>query len=91
MAKLEPFLVLASAVAEGRLPVVDFSTVCLPLYKHYSGSYPSPEHYQLATELFYLAHDHYAGEGEPAPGTLSDDQVRLAASEIFRKMQALLR
>ncbi|MEU0097703.1 hypothetical protein [Streptomyces sp. NPDC006267] len=91
MAKLEPFLVLASAVAEGRLSAVDFSTVCLPLYKHYSGSYPSPDHYQLATDLFYLAHDHYAGEGDPIPGTLSDAQVQAGAAEIVQRMRALLR
>ncbi|MEU2066123.1 hypothetical protein [Streptomyces anulatus] len=91
MAKLEPFLVIASAVAEGRISAAEFSVVCLPLYKNYPGSFPSHEQYEAATELFYVANDHYAGDSDAPAGTLSDEQVRAAATEIAERMRSLLR
>ncbi|MEU5284747.1 hypothetical protein AB0G97_12135 [Streptomyces sp. NPDC020755] len=90
MAKLEPFLALASAVAEGRISAAEFSVVCLPLYKNYPGPFPSHEQYEVATELFYVANDHYAGDSDAPAGTLSDEQVRAAAAEIAERMRSLL-
>lgn len=73
MARLGPFVALASAVAEGRLSAQEFATICLPLYKNYPDPFPSREHFELATELFYLAND-YADE--PFDDLIGADQVR---------------
>ncbi|MGV9268472.1 hypothetical protein ACWDRR_27830 [Kitasatospora sp. NPDC003701] len=90
MAALEPFLVLAEAVSEGRLSAAEFSRVCLPLYKQYGGPYPSTDHYQAATDLFYLAFD-YDAAGTGASDLLDGDQVRAKAAEIAERMRLLLR
>ncbi|MEV0282148.1 hypothetical protein AB0I22_38055 [Streptomyces sp. NPDC050610] len=89
MATLEPFFVLAKAVSEGRMSPSEFSLVCLPLYKGYGGPYPSPEHYQAATDLFYVAHDYDSADAE-VPDLLNGDQVRLKAADIARRMKILL-
>ena len=89
MATLEPFLVLAEAVSEGRISPSEFSLVCLPLYKGYGGPYPTAEQYEAATELFYVAHD-YDSAGIGMPDLLNDDQVRLKAADIARRMHVLL-
>ncbi|KOV26925.1 hypothetical protein ADK60_20620 [Streptomyces sp. XY431] len=89
-ARLEPFAVLASAVAEGRLSPQEFVQVCLPLYKHYAEPFPSEAHYQMATELFYMAADYYGGEGDPGPGELSGSQLKSAALDLSRRMNSLL-
>ncbi|MEU6180787.1 hypothetical protein [Streptomyces coeruleorubidus] len=90
MGKMEALLVLAEAVAEGRLTAGEFATVCLPLYKHYPYRYPSEQQYQAATDLFYLADDYWAGEGDAPPGTLNAEQVKSAAAEIAARMRSLL-
>ncbi|MEU6238556.1 hypothetical protein [Kitasatospora sp. NPDC047058] len=90
MATLEPFLVLAEAVSDGRLSAAEFSVVCLPLYKEYGGPYPSTDHYQAATDLFYVAHD-YDASGTGEPDLLDSDQVRSKASDIAERMRILLR
>lgn len=90
MAQLEPFLVLAFAVAEGRMSALDFSKVCLPLYKNWPGPFPSTEHYEAAAELFYVAHDHDPLAKEGDPDVLTDEQVRLAALKIAERMRGLL-
>ncbi|WP_217210417.1 hypothetical protein [Streptomyces sp. AC550_RSS872] len=89
MATLEPFLVLAEAVSEGRMSPSEFSLVCLPLYKSYGGPHPSAEHYQAAADLFYVAHD-YDSAGVGMPDLLNDDQVRQKAAEIAQRMRVLL-
>ncbi|MFF8868983.1 hypothetical protein [Streptomyces massasporeus] len=89
MGKMEALLVLAEAVAEGRITAGEFATVCLPLYKHYPYRYPSEEHYQTATDLFYVAHD-YDSAGLDMPDLLNDAQVRQKAAEIARRMRILL-
>lgn len=89
MATLEPFFVLAKAVSEGRISPSEFSLVCLPLYKGCSGSYPSGEQYQAATDLFYVAHD-YDSAGIGMPDLLNDDQVRQRAADIAGRMRILL-
>ncbi|MFF9039961.1 hypothetical protein ACF090_31355 [Streptomyces sp. NPDC014892] len=89
MSKMEALLVLAEAVAEGRITAGEFSTVCLPLYKHYPFRYPSEEHYRAATDLFYVAHD-YDSANLGMPDLLNDDQVRQKAADIARRMRMLL-
>ncbi|MFF8974922.1 hypothetical protein [Streptomyces sp. NPDC014995] len=90
MAALEPFLVLAEAVSEGRISPSEFSFVCLPSYKGCGGPYPSAEQYQAATDLFYVAHD-CDSSGIGMPDLLNDDQVRQKAADIARRMRTLLR
>ncbi|WP_231158170.1 hypothetical protein [Streptomyces sp. CNZ748] len=90
MGKMEALLVLAEAVSEGRITPDEFATVCLPLYKHYPYRYPSEEHYQAATELFYIADD-YDSTGLGMPDLLNDDQVRQRAADVARRMRMLLR
>ncbi|WP_328992588.1 hypothetical protein OG394_39965 [Kribbella sp. NBC_01245] len=88
MARLEPFLALASAVTEGRLSAQEFAIICLPLYKNYPDPFPSREHFELATELFYLAND-YADE--PFDDLIGADQVRERTAQLAIRMHALLR
>ncbi|MFF1905163.1 hypothetical protein [Kitasatospora sp. NPDC058218] len=90
MAILEPFLVLAEAVSDGRLSAAEFSQVCLPLYKNYGEPYPSTDHYRAATDLSYVALDHDAA-GTGASDLLDGDQVRSKAAEIAERMRLLLR
>lgn len=87
MARLGPFVALASAVAEGRLSAQEFATICLPLYKNYPDPFPSREHFELATELFYLAND-YADE--PFDDLIGADQVREGAAQLAIRMHSLL-
>ncbi|MFB6722393.1 hypothetical protein ACFCV3_19610 [Kribbella sp. NPDC056345] len=75
MATMQALHVLAQAVAEGRLTAHEFMTVCLPFYK------TSAEH--------YLSDDYWVGTGEPAEGTLTDDQARTAAADIAARMELL--
>lgn len=89
MSKMEALLVLAEAVAEDRLTAAQFATVCIPLYKHYPDRYASEAHYQAATDLFYLADDYWLGEGVGPSGTLNEEQVRMAASDIVLRIRSL--
>jgi hypothetical protein len=90
MARLEPFVVLARATAERRITPEEFSAVCLPLYKSFGGPYPSKEQFDLATELFYVAHDRYTGSGPMLPGLLDDDAVVLKAQDLYARMRDAL-
>ncbi|MDG5803262.1 hypothetical protein P9869_11420 [Streptomyces ossamyceticus] len=89
-AKLDPYLVLASAVAEGRISPAGFEAVLLPLHKHYAESFASVEEYELAQELFYVAYDYCGERGEPADDLLGDEEVRAAAEMIAQKMRRAL-
>ncbi|WP_427893666.1 hypothetical protein ACQHIV_11960 [Kribbella sp. GL6] len=57
MKDLKPFLVLAEAVAEGRLSAGEFMRICLPLFKYTPGRFKSSEHFHAAQDLFFVADD----------------------------------
>ncbi|WP_217130062.1 colicin immunity domain-containing protein [Streptomyces sp. AC558_RSS880] len=90
MRKFEALLILAEAVGEGRLTAYEFSALCLPLYKYYPSQYASEQHYEAASDLFVIADDYWAGEGEAPSDTLNEEQVKAAAVEIAARMRSLL-
>ncbi|MFF0205898.1 hypothetical protein [Streptomyces sp. NPDC005017] len=89
-AKLDPYLVLASAVAEERISPSEFEAVLLPLHKHYAESFASVEEFELAEELFHVACDYCGEQEEIAGGLLGDEEVRVAAGMIAQKMRRIL-
>ncbi|MBB6118319.1 hypothetical protein [Nocardiopsis algeriensis] len=89
MDKIDPFLVLASAVSEGRISAEDFSVVCLPLFKGGSGKFPSEGQYQAENGLFYVAHDFCVDDECAEDPCINEDQVREAAGKIAERMEKL--
>ena len=90
MKDLKPFLVLAEAVAEGRLSAGEFMRLCLPLFKNTPGSFESREGFQAAQDLFFVADDYWESPGETPSDLLTADQVREKAAAIAVRMRSLL-
>ena len=88
--KLEPFLVLAEAVGEGRLSAGEFMRLCLPLFKNTPGWFESSEQHRAAQDLFFVADDYWESPGETPSDLLTADQVREKAAAIAVRMRSLL-
>ncbi|MFD7159949.1 hypothetical protein ACFV9C_35505 [Kribbella sp. NPDC059898] len=89
MNELKPFLVLADAVAEGRLSAGEFKRICLPLFTDTPGWFKSSEHFHAAQDLFFVADDYWESPGETPSDLLTAEQVREKAAAIAVRMRSL--
>ncbi|MEV0790517.1 hypothetical protein [Kribbella sp. NPDC050459] len=87
---LAPFLVLADAVAEGRLSAGEFMRLCLPLFKYTPGSFESVERFEVAQDLFIVANDFWESPGETPSDLLTAEQVREKAAAIAVRMRSVM-
>ncbi|MEV0790519.1 hypothetical protein [Kribbella sp. NPDC050459] len=90
MKDLAPFLVLAEAVAEGRLAAGEFMRLCLPLFSNTPGSFESQERFRAAQDLFFVADDYWESPGETPSDLLTAEQVREKAAAIAVRMRSLV-
>jgi hypothetical protein len=88
--KLDPYLVLAEAVSEGRLTAGEFMRLCLPLFTMTPGWFESEERWEAAKDLFFVADDYWESPGETPSDLLTAEQVRDKAAAIAVRMRSVM-